>query len=278
MKETVTNDIYFTRNIRGINVHIEQHLDNRNRPTLLLVHGFLSSTFSFRRLIPIVKKQFNILALDLPPFGKTEKSTRFVYSYDNMAKVIIDLLHIHEVKNAIGVGHSMGGQILLYASRKQPDLFEKIILLCSSGYLKRSHPTLIYGSYLPYFSFYVRQVLAKQGIWNSLRNVVYDHSLINQEMLQGYLEPFNDGKIFRALTKMIRDREGDLSSEELNKIETPCLLVWGEEDRVVPVEIGKKLSRDLPNSNFISLKKTGHLVPEEKPEHVSQHIFDFCLG
>lgn len=253
----MTIPIYKTKQIRGIHIHVEQHIVHPSRPTLLLVHGYLSSTFSFRRIIPLIKRHFNIIALDLPPFGKAEKSTTFVYSYDNLSRIIIDLLRMHQLKNVIGVGHSMGGQILLYAARNRPDLFEKIVLICSSGYMKRLHPALIYSSYFPYFSFIVKRSLARNGIWNSLRNVVFDHSLITDEMLQGYLEPFHDDRIFRALTKMIRDREGDLSSEQLKIIDIPCLLVWGEEDRVVPLNVGKRLSQDLPNATLVSLTKTG---------------------
>lgn len=263
--------------IQGINIHFEKYIKDPFHPTMVLVHGFLSSTFSFRKLIPLLTSHFNIIAIDLPPFGKTEKSTRFTYSYYNMAKVIIDLLQRLNIQKAYAVGHSMGGQILLYAAKKQPDLFQKMVLLCSSGYRKRSHPTLFISSYLPYFSLIIRRRLKNKGVWKSLCDVVHDHSLINQEMIKGYVEPFYDNDIFRALTKMIRDLEGDLPSEELQKIQIPSLLIWGEEDRIVPIEIGKRLYQDLPNSDFISLRNTGHLVPEERPHHVSNFIFDFCL-
>lgn len=62
----------------------------------------------------------------------------------------------------------------------------------------------------------------------SLCSVVHDQSLINEDMIYGYSEPFYDDKIFRALTRMIREREGDLSSQDLKTIEIPCLLVWGK--------------------------------------------------
>jgi len=268
---------YFTINIQGINVHCEQYYRHPNKPTILLVHGFLSSTFSYRRLKPILKDHFNILAIDLPPFGKTEKSKTFVYSYQNMGKLVVNLLQRLNLQKVYAVGHSMGGQILLYAAKDYPDYFHKIVLLCSSGYKDRSHPFLVLGSYVPYFSRIVKHWLARQGVWKSLCNVVHDHSLINEEMMRGYLEPFSNDEIFHALTKMIRDREGDLPSTELKQIEVPSLLVWGEEDRVVPIHIGKKLHQDLHGSQFISLQNTGHLVPEERPEHVSDYILRFCL-
>ncbi|MFC0271022.1 alpha/beta fold hydrolase [Metabacillus herbersteinensis] len=267
-----------TMNILGINIHYEVYEKDSSKPTMVLVHGFLSSTFCYRRIIPLLENEFRIIAIDLPPFGKTEKSTQFVYSYRNMAKVVIELLEKLQVKDAVLVGHSMGGQVSLYAAKENPELFKKSVLLCSSGYMKRSHPSLIFGSYVPYFYLFIKHWLSSQGVRKNLCNVVHDWSLIDQEMMDGYLEPFYDDKIFMALSRMIRDREGDLSQEDLKKIETPSLLIWGDEDKIVPVHIGERLSKDLPNSSFVSFKKTGHLVPEERPEHVTERILDFCLA
>ena len=269
----------FMTNIAGINVFYEFHHDSNspfiNKPTLVLIHGFLSSSFSFRRLIPLLTKEYTVLAIDLPPFGKSEKSKKFVYSYENMAKVVISLLEKLGINRTVLIGHSMGGQISLNISNQKPELVEKVVLLCSSGYLKRMSRSVIYSSRIPYFYIWLKYWLSRQGPIQNLLNVVYDHSLIDEEMIAGYTEPFYDDQIFVALTRMIRDREGDLAAEILRKIETPSLLIWGEEDKVVPLEVGKRLHRDLPNSRLITYKKTGHLLPEEKPQDVFDNILDF---
>nr|EEK65170.1 hypothetical protein bcere0006_46760 [Bacillus wiedmannii] len=245
------------------------------RPTFVLIHGFLSSSFSYRRLIPLLSKAGTVLALDLPPFGKSDKSHLFKYSYHNLATIIIDLIEHLSLSNIVLVGHSMGGQISLYVNRIRPELISKTILLCSSSYLARATLPLLYSSYLPFFHLYVKNWIIRRGIVHNLMNVVHDHSLIDDEMKEGYSAPFYDNRIFPALTRMIRDREGDLSSTELQKIETPTLLIWGEKDRVVPVHVGHRLHKDLPNSKFISYENTGHLLPEEKPELVYEEIIAF---
>ncbi|MBD1382575.1 alpha/beta fold hydrolase [Metabacillus arenae] len=272
----MNNSSHFTMNVQGINVYYERYY-NPSKPPLVLVHGFLSSTFCYRKLIPLLKDEFEIIAIDLPPFGKSEKSTSFVYSYRNMANLVIKMVDRLHIKNAYLAGHSMGGQISLYAIKARPDLFKKVILLCSSGYMKRAHSSLVFSSYIPYFYLFIKHWLARQGgVLRNLSNVVHDRTLIDQEMMDGYVQPFYDDKIFLALTRMIRDREGDLSPEDLNSIEVPSLIIWGEEDKVIPVHIGEKLHKDLRNSSFVSFKKTGHLIPEERPEYVSEKMFDFC--
>ncbi|WP_442595838.1 alpha/beta fold hydrolase [Neobacillus sp. D3-1R] len=259
-------------------IHVYYELFNHptSEKTVVLLHGFLSSTFSYRRLIPLLCEDFNVITIDLPPFGKSGKTTYYSYSYQNLALTVIRLVEKLGKKNVTLIGHSMGGQISLNICYQRPDLIEKCILLCSSGYLKRSKPYLIASSYIPFFYLYVKFWLARSGVRKNLQNVVYDHKMIDDEMLYGYLQPFiEDNEIFKALTKMIRDREGDLSSAQLQTIETPSLLIWGEHDKVVPVQIGKKLNRDLKSSELIILKDTGHLVPEERPEEVLNHIKKF---
>ncbi|MBA2871522.1 pimeloyl-ACP methyl ester carboxylesterase [Anoxybacillus calidus] len=272
---TIAAANHFTANIHGVNIHYELYNQRSNQPFIVLIHGFLSSTFSYRRLIPYLMNDFSVLALDLPPFGKSEKSIRFQYTYKNLATLVIELLARLQIRSCILVGHSMGGQISLNIAKQRPDLVQQMILLCSSGYLKRAQMPLLLSTYIPYFHLYVKRWLERQGVEKNLLNVIYDHSLIDEEMCKGYEQPFYDEQIFKALARLIRHREGDLSSEELKKIKTPSLLVWGEEDKVVPIHIGKRLHQDLPNSQFISFPKTGHLLPEEKPSHVYEQILRF---
>lgn len=261
--------------INGTDVYYEYYKHESSRETLVLLHGFLSSTFSFRRLIPLLKTEFNVVSVDLPPFGKSGKSRQFVYSYENLAKTVIQLSEKLGFEKVTLVGHSMGGQIVLNVAHSKPELVDQAVLLCSSGYMKRMRPHLIFSSYIPFFHLYVKLYLQRSGVKQNLKNVVHDHSMIDDEMLYGYLSPFLEDDIFRALTRMIRDREGDLPPAALKRIETPCLLIWGEHDRVVPLHIGKRLNKDLKNSKLVVLKDTGHLVPEERPEDVLQHIKRF---
>jgi pimeloyl-ACP methyl ester carboxylesterase len=269
------NDITYKAVINGAEIFYEYHRHPSSQETFVLLHGFLSSTFSFRHLTPLLKEQYNVISVDLPPFGQSGKKTDFIYSYQNLARTVILLMKKLEIDKIHLIGHSMGGQISLNVMKQEPGLVEKGILLCSSGYLKKMNWPMMMLSYIPFFHLYVKMHLAKSGVRQNLENVVHDSKMINDEMMFGYLKPFLDDDIFRALTRMIRHREGDLSQQDLNRIETPCLLIWGKHDRVVPLHIGKRLNKDLPNSKLLILENTGHLVPEERPEDVYQHIRSF---
>lgn len=243
--------------------------------TIVLIHGFLSSTFSFRKLIPLLTRDYNVLSIDLPPFGKSGKSTRYVFSYQNFAQTVVKLMNELHINFATIVGHSLGGQIALHIVHSHPNTVHKAVLLCSSAYRPKTRRSLIWLSYFPFFHHYVKYWLGRSGVEKNLQAVVYDHSHINQEMHDGYLQPFLNSAIFPALTKMLRDLEGDLSAKQIANINAPCLLIWGEHDRVVPLQIGEKLNQHLQHSELIVLNEAGHLIPEEKPEDVYRCIKNF---
>ncbi|MBU5215034.1 alpha/beta fold hydrolase [Heyndrickxia oleronia] len=263
------------RNIDGIDLYYEEYINEKAKDTFVLIHGFLSSTFSYRRLIPLLAESYNIISVDLPPFGQSGKHYLYQYSYRNMAHSVLHLIKSLDYSRIYIIGHSMGGQIALHMMKQKPDMINKGILLCSSGYLKPVKPSLKLLSHLPFFHHFVRYYLEKSGVQKNVENVVYDHAMIDAEMLRGYEEPFTDKNIFKGLAKMVRDHEGDLLSDDLKNIQIPCLLIWGEQDRVVPLAIGEKLSKDLPNAQLVILKNTGHLIPEEKPNVVFTYIQHF---
>ncbi|MFS0637049.1 alpha/beta hydrolase [Mesobacillus foraminis] len=269
---------YFSgyKNIAGIDLYYEQYAHPTSKETVVLLHGFLSSLFSFRHLVPLLKEEYSVVSVDLPPFGKSGKSSSsFKYSFKSLAGAVASLMQTLKISQYTLIGHSMGGQISLNLLYHYPGSAKKAVLLCSSGYSKRSKLPLILLSYLPFSYLYVKYYLGRSGVEQNLRNVVYDHSMITEEMREGYLSPFLENGIFKGLARMIRHHEGDLPADAIRQVKEPCLLIWGEHDKVVPLHIGKRLHQDLPQSRLIVLKETGHLVPEERPQEVCRHIKGF---
>ncbi len=150
-------------NVNGANVYFEHHRHPTSTETFVLLHGFLSSTFSFRRLTPLLKENYNVISIDLPPFGNSEKNNRFIYSYDNLASTVIKLLDHLQVSNIHLTGHSMGGQIALNVMKKEPSLVKKGVLLCSSGYLKKMKWPITWLSHFPFFHLYIKLWLTRSG-------------------------------------------------------------------------------------------------------------------
>ena len=78
--------------INGIDIYYEEFKHNTAVETIILLYGFLSSSFSFRKLIPLLSKDFNVITIDLPPFGKSGKSKHYNYSYENVSKTLLKFI------------------------------------------------------------------------------------------------------------------------------------------------------------------------------------------
>ncbi|MFC4617144.1 alpha/beta fold hydrolase [Camelliibacillus cellulosilyticus] len=263
--------------LNNVSIYWEQHGQPKTSgaPILVFLHGYLSSCFSFRLLIPYLKDDFTILAFDLPGFGQSEKSRHFLYTLHNYGKLVLDFLRYVDVPECVLVGHSMGGQVALNAVWQSPERIQKVVGISAAGYMGRVRRSIVAATYLPFFHRILMRYFKKRDIMKMFLDVTYDKAIINKEMMTGYLEPLLEPAFYHSLIRLARHREGDLPPAALKKIQTPTLLLWGREDQIVPVSIGDRFSRDLPHAELIVYDKAGHLLPEEKPKEVAAAIRRF---
>ncbi|RDW17248.1 alpha/beta fold hydrolase [Oceanobacillus chungangensis] len=259
--------------IGDVRIYCEYILNGK--PPIVLIHGFVSSTYTFYRLIPLLEKHYSIIAIDLPGFGRSEKSTAFIYSYSNYAAIVAECIQYFKLREVCIIGHSMGGQIALNTAIMIPNKIRKLVLLCSSGYLKSANKLLIYSSYLPLFNRLVELHVKRKNVKENLQNVFYNHALITDDHIREFSRPLKEKDFYKSMVRLLRYREGDLTTGQLQAIQTPTLLIWGEEDRVVPVNIGKRLVKDLPNADLVIYKETGHFVSEERTTKVYHQVLNF---
>jgi len=78
-----------------------------------------------------------------------------------------------------------------------------------------------------------------------------------------------------VILALARDNEGGIGKEAIQKIKVPTLIIWGEEDEAVPLEIGRRLNQDLPDSRLVVIPEAAHLPFEEKKEVVAQEVLEF---
>jgi len=264
-------------NHEGINISYNYYSSSSNaKPALVLVHGFLSSKFCYRYMIPELIEHFDIFVFDYPPFGDSDKICAYDFSYRNFARIIIELLDQHNISTASIGGHSMGGQVALLTAHLYPDRIDKLILFAPSTYVKKFNSFIRMASKAPAFWYVLKRYFFRNGVYGALLNCVYDPHIVDKDMIKGYMRPFLKKEIFHCLTKMIRDREGDLPSKHLQNIKADCLVLWGEEDKVLPVTLGHRLIKDLPSATLVTYEKIGHLLPEEIPLILTEKIKEFC--
>lgn len=95
---------------KDVNIYYQYTYDsNLDKPYLVCIHGFLSSSYCYRKFHDYLKEQFHVLSIDLPPFGKSSKNDFISHSYNQMVDWIFQLLEHLSIPSCYVVGHSMGG-------------------------------------------------------------------------------------------------------------------------------------------------------------------------
>jgi len=89
-------------------------------PTVVMVHGFMGSSYDFINVIDSIKDNYHVIAVDLVGFGLSEKSTTFEYYKDNQAEMVVALLEQKGIDSYTLLGHSMGGEVALHIAYAYP--------------------------------------------------------------------------------------------------------------------------------------------------------------
>ena len=258
------------KNKPHINLHKE--VSGSGKP-ILLIHGFGNSIYVWRHLIPELEKQNQVIAIDLKGFGDSPKPADDRYSVYEQARLIHDYVVENDLKDVTIMGHSLGGGIALVASlylqQSNPGRQRGLVLIDSIAYPQQ----------LPMFI----RVLATPVLGPLITGVVPPEIQIKQVMKLVYAEnstvPADAVKVY---AKALRTPEGryaavtsarqlqPLDMEELSlqypSLRVPTLIVWGKQDKIIPVSVGKRLHQAIPDSQLFVIDDSGHSPAEERPQ------------
>lgn len=242
---------------------------------VVLIHGFMDSAYNWKTNMQALAQKHRVWALDLPGFGFSSRLTDRVYTFKNFARWVRDFMNVVEIQRPSIVGHSMGGAITLQFANDYPQRVDKIILLNPAAYMWIPAPVR-WAARIPWLP---RAIV---GIAMNSKRV---HSTI-WRMAVG-ASPFDATEVARrsrhlrvkgtldALIALAASpRETDLP-QALNRIAAPALIVWGEEDLVLPKEHGERLVKELPNARLLMIPKVGHIPNQESPQIVNEAILNF---
>jgi abhydrolase domain-containing protein 6 len=242
-------------NVNGVEVYYRES-GSRANPTLFFVHGFLGSSYDWIEMIRHYDDSYHVVAIDLPGFGASEKSTQYNYARENQANTVIELIKYLDLKDVTLVGHSMGGMISLMSAYKESELIKQLILIGSAG-LETGNPP---GS-LPLFVY--DYVVNNYYIQRALFNTAYSPSeveagLVTDQMFKEMY--YYTSKIpAEVFAKFSADADGNYLADKFERIMQPTFLLWGSDDGFVSVENGYIMDQRLPNSTLAVIDKAGHL-------------------
>lgn len=265
--------------IDGLRIHY-QEFGEQTAPTLVLIHGYSSSTATFHSVAPLLAENgFRVLVVDLVGFGFSDKPFSFDYTIDSQARVILRLMNVLSIGRATLVGSSYGGAVALSVALDNAERIDKLILIGAVSNNEIRNSAIVKLSTLPVLGEVVTPLLAnsrtyvKTRLHNSYNAA--SHHLIDDAKINSVMLPLKSRQSHKALLVSLKNWNAARIERNLNRIKTPTLLVWGENDKIIPLRNGKLLRKHLPNAKLIVYKDCGHVPHEEYTTDFVQLAVDF---
>jgi 2-hydroxymuconate-semialdehyde hydrolase len=265
--------------VDGLNTFVRT-AGSKTAPVVLLVHGGGMGTSStvWRHVVPELAKTNYVIAIDAPGFGLSGIPTGD-YDVGVITKHLLHVLDALNIERVSVVGHSMGGQIAMRMAAEHPARVSRMVLMAIGG---RSLG-LEYKS--PGMALMDR--LAVDPNPKMVRELVemlnFRHDNI-QEEIDERIETAKRPGVLEAQRKLSAARGSEKAGQaeraatlvrKLKASGAPIMLLWGDEERLNPVELGDDIAKVLDWAEYHRIADAGHNIPNDQPEKVSELLVRF---
>ena len=242
---------------------------------LVLVHGVGARADRWRRNIdPLAAAGWHVHALDLPGHGLAQKGEGPDYSVPGFARFLESFLDVVGAETAALVGTSLGGHTAATLACERPERVRALVLVGSIGLIP-------WGAERRAASRERLRDASPEGIERKLRVVVHDEELVTDEWLAEECLINNSpgaAESFRAISDYVADHiDDDLIGPRLAALTDgpPIQLIWGRQERAVPLETGLAAHELVPGSELAVIDAASHAPYYEQPEEFNRILLDF---
>lgn len=263
--------------VDGHRVHVEETGPLDGEP-VLLVHGFGSSGYTWRFVAPeLAAAGYRVVIPDLYGFGWSDRPEEpFDYTPAGQAVMVRLLMDRLGIERAHLVGHSFGGGVALKTWEAAPDRVRSLALVATTLPTISRAPNADFRFYRPLAYLGVRLLgLTRWFVRAALERSVFDPAFVTDELVDAYrarLGLVGPAGRYDSLTRPIPRERLEIT---LSEVDAPVLLVWGEDDRLIPIKHGRRAAGLFPDATLVVYPDTGHLVMEERPERLTGRLLQF---
>ncbi|HTD71254.1 MAG TPA: alpha/beta fold hydrolase [Gemmatimonadales bacterium] len=251
-----------------------RYIDAGRGAPVVFLHGLGASMYAWRRnLAAVAAAGFRVIAFDNRGFGLSDKPPA---PYDNAAyaRLAIALMDSLRLTDVVLVGHSMGGAIAAQVAIEYPARVRGLVLVGSAG-LGAREPLLFRVARWPLLGPAVLALRGRGFTARLLRSTYFDPGKVTEADVDQYYAPVAQPEYGRALRGVLQQFRFTALEGRLDRIAAPTLVLWGEEDRWVPMGLGRALAAGITRSAFVSVPRAGHSVQEEAPDEVNHLVTRF---
>ncbi|MCK9425025.1 MAG: alpha/beta hydrolase [Ignavibacteriaceae bacterium] len=258
--------------------------EGHGKQTIVLVHGLASNAGFWRYNISELAKQYRVIAVDLPGYGKSQKDY-YLYNMSFFADQIKRLVDELKIDKFIYVGHSMGGQVGINFAMRFPDRLEKLVLASPAGFEEFEQGE---GDWL-------RSVMtvsgvkktSEEGIRRNLAMNFYKWSdkwewMVEERVRMAKAKEFDDFSY--AVVRSVNGMLDEPTWDKLNKVSVPTLVIFGKYDGLIPnpylnpgrtSDVFDSGAKTIPNCTLHQMDNCGHMLQIEKQEEFNETVLDF---
>ena len=263
--------------VMNMSVHFRDEGNKNDSVPLVLIHGTGASLHTWEKSVHLLKDSFRIITMDLPAYGLTGPNPERIYTQAFYVQFIHEFLTSIKVDRCIIGGNSLGGAIAWNYTSVYPSKVKKLILIDAAGYpmVSESKPIAFTLAQIPVLKHLLNYVTPRFLAEKSVMNVYDDPSKVTDTLVDRYFELFlREGNRQAFVDRMVFSEYPEYL-EKIRSIKVPTLILWGENEKLIPIENALKFQADLPNDTLIILDKTGHVPMEETPERTVAAIRSF---
>ena len=245
-------------------------------PPILLLHGFDSSVFEFRRLLPLLAPHHQAWAIDLLGFGFTARLSTVSFSPDAIRTHLYATWKTLIAQPVVLVGASMGGAAAIDFALTYPDAVQQLVLIDSAGFtVGRSM-----GKFLvPPLGYLATAFLRNPNVRQRISLQAYhDPTFASVDAQRCAALHLAQPNWQNALISFTRSGGYGSFQAQLAQLQPPTLILWGKSDRILGIADAEKFQRAIPNSQLVWIDECGHVPHLEKPQATANHILEFIAN
>jgi pimeloyl-ACP methyl ester carboxylesterase len=271
------------KDVKGVSTFYSDYGKSKDNH-VLFIHGLGSSSIAWRD-IPYalsLSEYFHTITIDLVGFGQSAKPDNpNYYEINGFSKFILDFIETIGIKDKISiVGHSLGGYVAAQVAIDNKERIEKLVLIDSSGLLEK--PTLLLEQYLD-AAMELEPILRYKKLERVLSGIYANPSFLPPFVVEKFIETIIEEGARSAFKKAYENSTTtQIKPEGLKQIQDiPCLIIWGKEDRLIPIKycekFKEKLSEIEAKAKYEVIERAGHAPFVEWTALIYQKLSTFLM-
>jgi pimeloyl-ACP methyl ester carboxylesterase len=262
--------------LKGMQVHYRDEGPVNDSFPLVLIHGTGAFLQTWDACTGEWAKDKRVIRMDLPAFGLTGPAPDNDYSIEAYVDFLHQFLQRLQVNQCFLAGNSLGGQIAYSYCAKHPGNVKKLILMDPAGYpIENAKGNLAFNlGRTPVLKHVLKIVTPLSVVRKSIEDVYGDKTLVTDSLVMMYRDmACRAGNRNALVVRLNMPQSGDTNL--IKGISTPAMIIWGDQDFLIPLANAYKFHRDLPNDTLVVLKGIGHVPMEESPAQVISLVKSF---